>query len=78
MVHNLIIYYLNVYVLVARIVDEEGKSFFKLWINGCVTSLKRRRKNVTYDKKINKTYQENFKWLSQEMYLALSSDVLHR
>lgn len=51
MVHNLIIYYLNVYVLVARIVDEEGKSFFKLWINGCVTRLKRRQKNVHMTKK---------------------------
>lgn len=31
--------HLNVDVLFAWILDEEGKSFFPLWIDCCVTSL---------------------------------------
>lgn len=38
--------YLNVYVLLARILDEEGESFLPLWINGCVTSLKARMNRI--------------------------------
>lgn len=41
--------YLNVYVLLARILDEEGESFLPLWINGCVTSL-RAKKYILYMK----------------------------
>lgn len=39
---NLMQSYLNVYLLLARILDEEGESFLPLWIDGCVTSLKTR------------------------------------
>lgn len=35
--------HLNVYVLFAWILDKEGKSFFPLWTDGCVTSLKLRK-----------------------------------
>lgn len=38
--------YLNVYVLLARILDEEGERFLPLWIDGCVTSLRARSKRI--------------------------------
>lgn len=31
---------LNVYVLLSRILNEEGERFLPLWVNGCVAGLR--------------------------------------
>lgn len=54
--------YLNVYVLLARILDEEGKSFLPLWINGCVTSLESKQTQYAYKIEINETQSTVLQW----------------